>query len=209
MSLRNDIRGFKEFHILNTLSSPIKIQNFLDTLKINFEKGGDTLRSPLYVLKHKEAHCIEAALVAAVALWMHGEEPLLLDMRAVKDDFDHVLALYKKGGRWGALSKSNHATIRYRDPVYLTPRELALSYFHEYTENKKGKKTFRAYSRPFNLKKFGTQWITSPENLWHIAEALDDSPHYRIIPHGNERHLRRADHMELRAGRLIEYHDRS
>jgi hypothetical protein len=142
-----------ELAILNKLSTPIKIQDFLDTIPINFEKKGETHMSPRRVLRENKAHCIEGALLAAVALWLHGHEPLLLDLKAHPHDDDHVVALYKINNLWGAISKSNHSTIRFRDPVYKTIRELALSYFHEYFEEKSGKKVLYSYSKPFNLKK--------------------------------------------------------
>jgi len=191
--------------VFKNLNTPQKIQDFLDTIAINFEKNGETLMSPRRVLREKKSHCIEAALLAAAALSYHGARPLLLDLKASKHDYDHVVALYKKNNFWGAISKSNHASLRFRDPVYKTVRELALSYFHEYFENKKGKKTLRSYSRPFNLNKYGKKWLTSEENLWHIAQDLDDSPHFPIAPLKNIKKARPADKMELRAGKLTEW----
>jgi hypothetical protein len=150
-----------ELKILRKLNTPIKIQDFLDTLPINFEKRGDTQMSPRKVLREKKAHCIEGALLAAAALWIAGEEPLLMDLKAMPHDDDHVVALYKINGLWGAISKTNHATVRFRDPIYRTVRELALSYFHEYfldkdsKKAKAGQKVLYSYSKPFNLE---TPW---------------------------------------------------
>ena len=144
----------KELTILKKLTTPIKIQNFLDSIPRNSEKNGETYMSPRQVLTQNKAHCFEGALVAALALWLHNEPPLLLDLKANHIDDDHVLALYRRNNYWGAISKTNHATLRFRDPVYKTLRELALSYFHEYFENDHGKKTLRQYSaRPFDLRK--------------------------------------------------------
>lgn len=190
---------------LRQLETPIQIQDYLDTLKINFEKEGETLQSPKQVLETKKAHCIEAALLAAALLWAKGEKPLLLDLKANDTDDDHVVALYKENGFWGAISKSNHATLRFRDPIYKTVRELALSYFHEYWNAKTQKKTLLSYSKPFNLSKYGKEWITAKENLWYIAEELDDSPHYSLVPLKNKKLLRKADKMERRAGKITEY----
>jgi hypothetical protein len=195
-----------ELGALKRLSTPTKIQDFLNTLAINFEKTGETLMSPREVLRTKRAHCIEAALLAATALWFHGERPLLMDLRSLPHDFDHVVTLYKKGKYWGAISKSNHAVLRFRDPIYRSPRELAMSYFHEYFLNANGQKTLREHSLPFSIKRFGKDWITSSDNLWYIAEALDDSPHARIVPRGYERSLRPADKLERKAGEIIEWH---
>ena len=195
----------KELVILKRLTTPIKIQNFLDALPRNCERKGETYMSPRQVLKKNKAHCFEGALLAALALWLQGEKPLLFDLKA-KGDEDHVIALYRRNGYWGAISKTNHATLRFRDPVYKTLRELALSYFHEYFENKKGKKTLRRHSRqPFDLSKLGPDWVTAEEDLVDIVNALEDAPHRRLFPKKNTRLLRPADKMELQAGRLVEW----
>ncbi|MSU75353.1 MAG: hypothetical protein EXS55_02465 [Candidatus Magasanikbacteria bacterium] len=194
-----------ELAIFKKLTTPIKIQNFLDKFPRNYEKKGETYMSPRRSLKAKKMHCFEAALVAALALWLRGEQPLLLDLRAVGDD-DHVVALYRRNGYWGAISKTSYASLRFRDPVYKTLRELALSYFHEYFENKKGKKVLREYSaQPFNLKKWGSGWVTQEEDLYDLVDALDNAPHRSIIPKKNRRLIRPADKMERRAGRLVEW----
>jgi hypothetical protein len=197
----------EELAVLKKLSTPQKIQDYLDALPQNHEKGGDTYLSPRRVLREQKAHCIEGALLAAVALWLQGERPLLLDLKTldIEIDSDHVVALYKKNGYWGAISKTNHAVLRYRDPVYKTVRELALSYFHEYFLVTNGQKTLRSYSRPVSLKRFGTKWITSEDDLWHIAEALDTVTHFPLIPTGNERHIRSASLVERTAGSIPEW----
>lgn len=198
------------FAALAALKAPIAIQDFLDALPMNWEKEGDTHHSPAEALRVKKAHCIEGALIAAAALWIHGEPPLLMDMWADErcDGEDHILALYKRGGHWGAISKTNHASIRFRDPVYRTLRELALSYFHEWFKNDTGEKTLEAYSRPFDLSRLGTGWVASREDLWWLDERLNVLPHYALVPKGNARYLRPADAMELKAGRLVEWEKR-
>lgn len=195
----------KELAILKRLNTPQKIQDFLDTLPINFEKGGDTCLSPRRVLREKKAHCIEGALLAATALWVHGERPLLLDFKTTPEDEDHVVALYKQGGFWGAISKTNHAVLRFRDPIYQTVRELALSYFHEYFMLETGQKTLKGFSRPFSLKRFGTKWITSEKNLWYIASALDRSPHSPAIPRKNKSLIRPISRIERKSFRITEW----
>ncbi|MFA6415971.1 MAG: hypothetical protein WCW56_00610 [Candidatus Paceibacterota bacterium] len=197
----------QELAILKKLTTPIKIQNFLDTFPRNLEKNGETYMSPRQVLKKKKMHCFEGALLAATALWLHGEAPLLLDLKAPGDE-DHVIALYQKNGYWGAISKTNHAVLRFRDPVYKTVRELALSYFHEYTHDKTGKKTLRRFSRPFDLRKLGTGWITDEEDLDHLVQKLDDSPHQTIFPPSNLRFIRPADKVERLVGKLVEWKKR-
>jgi len=195
----------KEEKILRKLRTPIQIQDFLDSLPMNFEKKGETHMSPRRALRARKAHCVEGALIAALALWLHGEEPLIMDLTSKKHDDDHFVALYKRNGHWGAISKTNHATIRFRDPVYKTLRELALSYFHEWFMNTNGEKTLVSYSRPLNMKKLGINWITSEKELWEIDGIIDALPHYPLVPKGNSRYIRRADPMELKAGRFIEW----
>lgn len=194
-----------EKRLYGRLDTPIKIQNFLDTLRINFEPSGDTLRSPREVVKNKEAHCIEAALLAAAAFTFHKKPALLMDLKADKSDYDHVLCLYKINGLWGAISKSNHASIRYRDPIFRTLRELALTYFHEYFDNRTGNKSLIAYSRPFNLSKYGDDWITSQKNLWYIGADLDDAQHYPLLSKQTKKILRKADAFERKAGKQTEW----
>src|SRR2546421_7423674 len=116
-----------EFAVLRRLDTPQKIQRFLHGLGQNFELDGDSCQPVGEVLRTRRAHCIEGAMLAACALWVHGEPPLLLDMRAERD-YDHVVALFRRHGRWGAISKTNGVGLRWRDPVYRTLRELAISY---------------------------------------------------------------------------------
>lgn len=194
-----------ELRILKPLSTPGKIQDFLDALPINHEKQGDTVQSPRVTLRVGRAHCIEGALVAALALWIHGEEPLLMDLKTKPSDDDHVIALFRRNGYYGAISKTNHSVLRYRDPLYRTPRELALSYFHEYFLIKTGQKTLVSYSKPFRLKSFGTEWVTEEDQLWEIATALDISPHYPLVPKENRRLLRNATAAEQEAASKPEW----
>lgn len=195
----------QELKILKKLSTPIKIQDFLDKVPMNWEKRGETYFSPRRALKMKKMHCLEGALAAATALWLQGEKPLLLDLKAKGDD-DHVVALYRRNGYWGAISKTNHAALRFRDPVYKTLRELALSYFHEYFRNSDGKKILVSYSaRPFNLRSLGRKWVTAEEDLHYIVEAIDLAPHKQIYPKKNRSLIRPADIMERRAGKIIEW----
>ena len=196
----------KELSILKKLNTPIKIQNFLDKMPINFEKDGETYMSPRRALRENKVHCFEGALIAALALWVNGEEPLLLDLKAVPSDVDHVVALYKKNGYWGAISKTNHAALRFRDPVYKSVRELAMSYFHEYFVNETGKKTLRSFAGPINLKKYAIDWATSEENLDTLVEKIDFQKHTPLFPKENLKYIRKADQMEIKAGKLIEWH---
>jgi hypothetical protein len=195
----------KEIQLFRRLNTPKKIQDFVEEIPINFDIGNDTCRSPQKMLQANKAHCIEGAYFAAAALWFHGQQPLLLDLKSVDHDFDHVVALFRKNGLWGAISKTNHAVLRYREPVYKNVRELAMSFFHEYFTDD-GKKTLRSFSKPFNLVKFAKRkWLTSDEELWYIAEALDDSPHFQILTKSAIANLRRADQVEIEAGKITRW----
>ena len=191
-----------EKKIFRKLNNPAKVQDFLDKIPINFEKHGDTLFSPRTVLEKNRAHCIEGAMLASAIFWYHGEKPLLLHLQTIKRDFNHVVALFRKKGYWGAVAKSNHAVLMYRDPIYRTVRELAISYFHEYFLED-GEKTLRSYSDPFDLSRFGTGWITAKGHLWDIDGELEHSPHKKLVPSGIA--LRKADPIQMRAGRIAAY----
>ena len=194
-----------ELKTLCKLTTPIKIQNHLDSIPMNWEKDRETYFSPRKAMRMKKMHCMEGALFAAAALWVQGEKPLLMDLKT-KGDIDHVVALYRRNGCWGAISKTNHSTLRFRDPVYKTLRELALSYFHEYFRDKDGKKTLVSHSsKPFNLLQYGTKWITAEEDLDYIVEDIDAAPHKQLYPKKNQRLIRPADEMEKRAAKIIEW----
>ncbi len=203
-----------ERRVFNKLRTPELVQDYLDHSPINFEQRGETILSPRRVLQEKKMHCMEGALFAAASLAYHGREPLLLDLQTLRHDDDHVVALFsvvygsasgRKEKRWGAISKTNHSILRWRDPVYKTVRELAMSYFHEYFLFKNGKKTLRAYSKPFNLKKYGAGWVVAEEDLDHIAIDLDNSPHFPIAPSSVIKKLRRASLIERRSLNLEEW----
>ena len=188
---------------LARLHTPEKVQDFVTSLTTNFEPEGDTCLSVVEVLRQRRAHCIEGAFVAACAMLLNGQPPLLMDLQALGDD-DHVVALFRHGRHWGAISKSNHIWLRWRDPVYRSLRELAMSYFHEYVRG--SLKTLWRYSRPFDLRHVDPKlWVTNAENCWDVAEALDLSPHFPLITRGQARRLRRRDPVERKAGKILEY----
>ncbi len=195
----------KELKILKSLNTPKKIQDFLNKIPINFEEHGDTCFSPRTVLKYNKAHCMEGAMLAAVALRIHGFKPLIVDLTTIKGDFDHVVAVFKQNNYWGTISKTNHAVLRYREPVYKTIRELVMSYFHEYFLDN-GKKTLRSYSMPVDLSRFDKKaWMTSEDNLFYIPEYLEKVRHYKILNKSQLRNLRNADKIEIKTGKLVEW----
>lgn len=201
----------KEIALLKKLNTPAKAQDFLNGLKFNFEKNGETLKSPLFTLRARRAHCFEGALLGAYILSLRGFTPYVMRLKATKGDYDHVVVPFKVGGFWGALSKTNHAVLRYREPIYKNIRELALSYFHEYFLNN-GKKTLRQYSALLNLNTFekpaspaGRNWIVTEDNLWNIDKKLDKIKHYDIVPKDYLKKLRKADSVEIKAGKIVEF----
>jgi|SRR5580692_4266417 hypothetical protein len=192
----------RERKIFSRLTNPARIQRFLDDdLAYNLEPHGDTCYSPRLALKNGAAHCMEGALVAALALRMLGHPPMIVDLEAVRDS-DHVLAVYRVRGLWGAIAKSDYSGLRSREPVYRTLRELAMSYFEHYY-NLAGEKTLRAYSRTVNLARFDSMnWMTAEREVWEIPSHLCEIPHTRLLPVGRERTVARMDRRLFEAGRL-------
>jgi len=193
----------RERKLFRRLATPAKIQRFLDEeIGYNKEPRGYTCYSPRMALRKGVAHCMEGALLGALALRELGHPPLLVDLEAVRDS-DHVLAVYRVNGRWGAVAKSDYAGLRSREPVYVTIRELAMSYFEHYY-NPAGEKTLRAYSRPVNLARFdrGVRWAETLEEVWAIPEYLCEIPHTSILTPAMERRLSRMDQRLYDAGRL-------
>jgi hypothetical protein len=202
--LANLIFTKKEKIFLKKLSNPKKIQDFLNEIPFNFEKKGETLKSPVRVLRERSAHCFEGALFGAYALSLHGFKPLILHLQATKNDLDHVIVPFKIGNFWGALSKTNHSVLRYREPVYKNIRELVMSYFHEYF-TKDGKKNLRAYSHPMNLSKLSKDWVTSQKDLWYIDKKLDKIKHHNIADKKVFKNMRKADKIEIKTEKIIEF----
>ncbi|MBI5398539.1 hypothetical protein HZB03_03680 [Candidatus Woesearchaeota archaeon] len=196
----------EEDAVFRSLRTPAKIQDFLNSIPINFEHDGETVLSPRRVLHDRKAHCMEGAMFAATALRFHGDRPFVVDLTATDDDDDHVIAVFRRQGCWGAISKSNHAVLRYREPIYKTIRELVVSYFHEYFMNHNGKKTLRSYSLPVDLSRFDKQgWMTADEDLWYIVDHLIEVPHTPILSRSQIASLRRAEPIERKAGNILEW----
>ena len=194
----------EEYKILKGLNTPKKIQGFVSKLKVNFEYNGETCMSPRRVLREGKAHCVEAAMLAALCLRLQGEKPLVVDLTATKDDFDHVICVFKREGKWGAISKSNHLAHRYREPIYRDIRELVMSIFHEWFDAR-GRKTLRSFSDPVDLSRFDyLNWETNEENVWDIPAYLGDIKHYSILNRKQIAGLRKADEFEIKLGNTRE-----
>lgn len=195
----------REYAILSRLDNPARIQAFLNAIPINHEIGGETVLSVREVLRQRRAHCIEGAMVAACALWVHGERPLVMHLDCDISDYPHVIALFRRGDSWGAISKTNGAPLRYRDPIYRTLRELALSYFHEYS-NRRGHKTLRSYSTSFDMRRIDpAEWVTATASCWDTHDRLTELRHFPLISKRQERLLAKRDAFERRASKLVEY----
>jgi hypothetical protein len=178
-----------ELRQLRALKTPTGIQRYLDTLPYHL---ADTAWSPRKVLQERTAHCLEGAIFGAAALRVLGFPPLLWDLEA-DHDTDHVLAIFKVGGCWGAVAKSNFTGCRYREPVYRTLRELAMSYFNIYF-NLRSERTLRRYSQPVNLSRFDQRgWMTSESSVWFIAEYLCEIRHVPLLTPAQARQLTRID----------------
>ncbi|MEK7147745.1 MAG: hypothetical protein AAB758_00445 [Patescibacteria group bacterium] len=194
----------KNWQLLKSLNTPSKIQDFINTLKFDFRDGHKVDRSVQGTLRSRKTDCAGGAVFAAAALSLQGRKPLLLDLKTIEPDFDHVLALFQVGKYWGAISKTNHAVLRYREPIYESVRELVMSYFHEYFLYN-GKKTLRSYSKPFDLSRYGTRWFTDKNVVMDIIHALDNYPHTNILTPAQIKNLRKADKIEIKAGKIVEY----
>lgn len=187
-----------ELRKLHSLKNPYGIQRFLDDMPYHL---ADTALSPRYVLKENAAHCFEGAMLAAAALRVNGYPPLIFDLEAEKDT-DHVVAIYRANGHWGAVAKSNYSGCRYREPIYRTLRELALSYFEGYF-NLRRERSLRTFSRPVNMTRFDPlHWMTTEKPLWFVANYLFDIHHYPLISRAMAKRLHRLDERSFRAGCL-------
>ena len=153
-----------ERDLLGQLTSPVRIQAFLDELAYNHE---DSYRCPLRVLRDRKAHCYDAALGRL------GDPPLVVNLfPKTQDDDEHLLAVFQRRGAWGAVAKSNFVGLRFREPIHRTLRELVISYFEHYY-NVAREKTLRSYTRPLNLMAFAREgWLTRDETMDRIADRL-------------------------------------
>src|SRR5205807_6318234 len=187
-----------ELRKLRSLKDPHGIQRFLDDMPYHL---AHTAWSPRVVLRENASHCLEGAIFAAAALRANGFPPLILDFEA-DHDTDHVVAIYRRNGHWGAIAKSNFTGCRYREPVYRSLRELAMSYFDGYF-NLRRERSLRTFSRPVNLARFDHRhWMTTDQPLWFIAGYLFTIHHYRLITPAMVRNLHRLDDRSFKAGCL-------
>ena len=200
----------KEIKLFKKLNSPHKIQNYINSLHFNFDEKWSSCMSPRKVIEQKKADCIEGALLASAILEFHGYKPIILDLRSLKKpyDYDHVVAIFKSGKYFGAISKTNHAVLRYREPVYKNIREIVMSYFNEYFLGN-GQKTLREYSVPVNMNYFNKiNWRTTESSLSEVMTHLDKVRHIKILNSNQIKNLRKADKIEVLASSHTEYKKR-
>jgi hypothetical protein len=189
----------KERKVFSRLTSPVKIQGFLDSLTYSDE---ERYRCPRSVLKDNKAHCYDGAMLAAAALQMIGYPPLLVEILPNNRDDDHILAVFRHGNYWGAMAKSNFVGLRYREPVYRSLRELIMSYFESYF-NIAGERTMLGYTAPLNLQRFDNlNWFIQDSTMDIIGEALNNIRKYRIMTPAIARKLSRVDQRSYKAGLL-------
>lgn len=198
----------KYLKTINKLNSPQKIQDFLDQTPFNFEKNEETYMSPKRAFMSGKMHCFEGALFAVLCLTYHGFTNYLLDLKVKKSaihDSDHTLCIFKINKHWGAISKTNHSVLRWRDPIYKNVHELAISYFHEYFLDDGGK-TLESYSQPFDVwRNFGAEWIIEENDLDHIALSLDKSKHFGFVPKQNKKFIRKVGKTEIKGAAVVEW----
>jgi len=189
----------EELARVRDLNSPLRIQEFLDTIPYSVEA---IYRCPLRVLRERQAHCFDGALFAAAFLRRLGNPPLILELVPNDRDDEHLLALYRCDGLWGAVGQSNFVGLRFREPLYKTLRELALSYFEQYF-NVQREKTLRGYRKPLDLRLFDElNWMTSNEHLETIAARLDRMRPVPLVKPDMEARLALVDERTYRAGLL-------
>jgi hypothetical protein len=172
--------------MLPEFTGPTRIQDYLDALPYNCT---DRTLSPHAVERERMAHCMDGAVFGATALGALGHRPLLVDLRAIGDD-DHVIAVFQEQGLWGAVAKSNTTSLRYRDPVFRSIRELAMSYFPVYF-NTDGQMSLYEYSRPFSLRRYGSSYLDA-DDIAYIGEDLDATVHHPIVSRQRLKSLRIA-----------------
>jgi hypothetical protein len=183
--------------VLEKLRTPEDIQAYLD--EIPYSSVDPTYRSPRQVMRDRIANCMEGAVFAAAALEHIGFPPLLVNLKAVRDD-DHVLAIFKVNGRIGAIAKSNYAGLRWRSPVYASVRELSMSFFDHYY-NPDGELTMRGFTRPLNLAtRRYVGWQTRELNLDDMSDHLDALPSVTVVDAHAEKLLRPLDERLYNSG---------
>ena len=194
-----------EFALLSRFRTPQRIQAFLDSIPANHELNGETIQSVRQVLRKRCAHCIEGAFVASCALWIHGEVPLVMHLDCEDTDYPHVITLFRRRGAWGAISKTNGPGLRFRDPIYRSLRELAMSYFHEYSD-KRGRRTLTSYSVPLDMRKIAPAlWVTAEGACEAAQDRIVELRHYPLLASAQKRLISRLSPFEREVANFLQY----
>jgi hypothetical protein len=192
-----------ERRVFNRLAAPAQLQAFLDRLTYSSDP---IYRSPLRVLRERKGHCFDGAVFAAAGLWRMGRAPLLVELLPNRRDDDHLLAVYRQDGCWGALGHSNFSGLRYREPIFRTLRELVMSYFEQFY-NINREKTLRGYTEPIDLRVYDSrEWMTRDATMRQIAGGLDRAPHRRLLTRAMVRRLAPVDERSFRSGLMGAVH---
>ncbi len=166
-----------ERRLVARLRTPAAVQRWLNGLRYNTERTGETLRSFRGVVQTGTTHCLEAALAAAVVLEQHGYPPLVLSFESI-DRLDHVIFVYRRHGRWGSIARSRDPGLHGRKPVFATARALALSYVEGYVDFTGA---ITAYAVVDLRDAVGAyDWRLSGKNVWKVENVLLEWPHRRI-----------------------------
>jgi hypothetical protein len=198
MKKRTERWTTEELSVLATLKSPVLIQDFLDRIEYSAD---NFYRCPRRVLADRKAHCFDGALFAAAALRRLGFPPLIIDMQAWRDD-DHLLALYKIDGHWGAVAKSNFVGLRFREPIHRSLRELVLTYFPGYY-NMEYAKSLRGYTGVLRLERFDhLDWMYRDDHLEQLSDELDNVRYYPLLSKAMIRRLAPVDERTYQAGQV-------
>jgi hypothetical protein len=187
----------RERRTILRLATPEKIQDFLD--RVAYCGEDDDYHCPLVLANTGRGCCFAGALFGAAALRMIGKPPLVVELKSENDD-DHILAVYKRNGRWGAVAKSHYAGLRAREPVYKSLRELAMSYFEHYY-NRRRERTLRSYSVPLDLRKYDAlHWMTNEDGMNAVADAIDRLRHVPLFPRRTVKMFTKVDMALFRLG---------
>jgi hypothetical protein len=186
----------RERRLIARLRTPAAVQAYLNALPYNQEPGGRaTLRSFRGVVRHGNAHCLEAALFAAVVLEPHGYPPLLLSFESI-DQLDHVIFVYRARRGWGSIARSRDPGLHGRKPVFATPRSLARSYMDPYVDLT-GRVTGYVVVNIAALMG-GYDWRLSETNVWKVERVLLDHPHRPLASSDRRVDRLRARYREFR-----------
>jgi hypothetical protein len=183
--------------VIDRHRTPLSVQRWLNALPYNTERGGETLRSFRGVVRTGTAHCLEAAIAAAVILEQYRYPPLVLSFESI-DLLDHVIFAYRAATGWGSIARSRDPGLHGRKPVFATPRALALSYYDPYIDFEGRIKAYAVV----DLRELGAyDWRLSPKNVWKVEQLLLDWPHRPIASSDTE-----ADRMRARYRAFREAH---